>query len=44
MERNPPSASFERLNKKNTGAGIHIQHAEAQCFPEADASAIKHEY
>jgi hypothetical protein len=44
VDRNPSGSSLEFLDEKNTGAGIHIAHPEAQRFSEAEAGAIEDEH
>jgi hypothetical protein len=44
MERNPSGSSLECLDEKNTRTRIHIAHAEAQRFSEAEAGAVEDQY
>ena len=44
MERNPSGSPLECLDEKDTSTCIHIPHAEAQRFPEANAGAVEDEH
>src|SRR5579863_7254639 len=44
MERNPSGSPLECFDEKNTRTRIHIAHAEAQRFSEAEAGAIEDQH
>jgi hypothetical protein len=44
MERNPSGSSLECLDEEHTCTRIHIAHAEAQRFSEAETGAIEDEH